>query len=669
MLLKSLRSLICCFFLLVDIHSAIAQQDFSDVSEYKRAPLFVRNSPFKLAKYLTENDSSDYQKALNIYTWLTHNIRYDVKLYEDIKPREYSIYKALRKRKGICGHYAGLLQLLCENAGVSCLKIDGYTRGASYQEGDVFVEADHTWNAFRADSIWYLVDATWGSGALTIKKQPIKSWWNKLRKRPNMTNKTRFYRKPTLEYFAADPELMLSHHLPVDMNWQLVRFPVRLEKFESLDWSGYTAELDPIWRYEVSEEEYQKTLDNYSWNSPIEYQRLQAMQSVLFNSRNTSLMASVSYLQGNSIANTSGDLEKRLNDLGQAKQWYGLAISQMKYHQKTMREVTQQRIKDVDIKLTQEMVSPIERFQRLNQKQYNTFVKQKAKLSAQFEVANKRRDQAILNQGIYPRQFNTPKPAPKLNWRVVTSHREKIEQMSQKILEVNDTLAKLEMKFQEDFAGLSKQLELLHFKLMPLDYQLDQMRKMIELHASESRILEPMQEFKENVIFVDSLQNVIWEKESDLSRYQTLLRQFYSQRLAYYSGIQQLIVSIYQLSAGEVCDDQLFNHLDSLKHDHFHELAKQEAFWADYLDLSINHSKSLEKKISLLKNRLALDLSYAEHYLNSRISGLKFKNYRSNYIANQLIVQAEKAKNLSDERIKQYKAEQRSQLIKQQKRP
>lgn len=666
--IKRAASLIYIFFVLCGLHVVSAQDQSVIHSEYKKAPFFVRKSPVKLANDLAGSDSSDYQKALNIYTWIIHNIKYDVKLYHDAKPEDYSIDHALRKKKGVCGHYAGIFQLLCEAAGVPCLKIDGYSRGASYQEGDVFVEADHTWNAFRADSTWYLVDATWGSGAIISKNQPIKAWWKKRLKKPFVSQKMRFSRRPTLHYFAISPDLLLSDHLPVDWYWQLVQFPVSLSSFESAGWSGYTNEMNHQTLQQISEGTYRKTLDQYAMSSPLQYLQQQATQSVFFNPINTSLIASSAYLQGTAASNTSGDLAEQLSDLEIANKQFRLSVSSMKDHQKTMRETTQQRIKAVDTKLTQELIVPIKQLKSLNHKQNRTCDKQKVKIPALMEVAEKRKAASVINQHKYPRMFPTLRFAPKQNGNAVTTHRQKIAKMNDQLQQTNDTLAKLELKFREDYAGLEVPQQLLKANMQPLVNQLSFMKMLIQNKASESMILEPAHQLKAHLQITDSLQTLIWHIDADLYRTQTLLRQFYHQRLVYYLGIQQLMISVYQLSWGEVCDDALYEHLDSLKVDHFGNVATQEAVWADYLAFQQSFLTDNEPLINSLRDQLPMDLDYAALYLSKRIGGLNFKQYRSHYLGKQLITESENAIVKVDQRMRQIKAEQKEQLRKQQKR-
>ena len=132
--MKFVIGLIVSFWFSLSLQAQTVFMDSLIISpEMKSAPLLVGKSAEKLAKYLTENDSTDTQKVLNIYTWITQNIKYDLRAFLKIKYKKSATgNQTLRKRKGLCYQYSDLFNMLCEYAGIASLRVDGYSRGQNY---------------------------------------------------------------------------------------------------------------------------------------------------------------------------------------------------------------------------------------------------------------------------------------------------------------------------------------------------------------------------------------------------------------------------------------------------------------------------------------------------------------------------------------------------------
>ena len=83
--------------------------------------------------------STDWETALNIHDWLTHNAYYDL---------DYLYYgpDIIARGKGVCDSYSKAFRLLCNAAGIPCERVIGST---------------HAWNAIQLGGKWYLVDVTW----------------------------------------------------------------------------------------------------------------------------------------------------------------------------------------------------------------------------------------------------------------------------------------------------------------------------------------------------------------------------------------------------------------------------------------------------------------------------------------------------------------------------
>jgi transglutaminase/protease-like cytokinesis protein 3 len=213
------------FFSLFIIQHCYAQ---SSVSNYLHPE--ATNSTQVLAQLLTENDTTDRQKVISIFNWITQNIAYNVKRYENnssyrytaideeeedsiapLKPLYERIATLVLKRKtAVCSGYANLFKSLCTHAGVRCEVITGLGKTSAGRLDKKFT-SNHRWNAVFFDTAWHLLDATWASGYINYK------------------NEFQRYYNPV--YFLADPAEFIKDHYPEDMRWTLLPQPPLLNEF------------------------------------------------------------------------------------------------------------------------------------------------------------------------------------------------------------------------------------------------------------------------------------------------------------------------------------------------------------------------------------------------------------------------------------------------------
>ncbi|NOS94709.1 MAG: hypothetical protein HOP30_22590, partial [Cyclobacteriaceae bacterium] len=135
-----------------------------------------------LALKLTTPLSTEHEKYRALFRWVCTNIRNDYGLYIKVKQirKRYltdslslavwnqklsqQIFRQLReKHSTICTGYAYLIRVLTQHAGLSCKMIDGYARTSQTNINGNGIP-NHSWNAVRLDSVWYMSDATWASG-------------------------------------------------------------------------------------------------------------------------------------------------------------------------------------------------------------------------------------------------------------------------------------------------------------------------------------------------------------------------------------------------------------------------------------------------------------------------------------------------------------------------
>lgn len=132
-----------------------------------------------LANALTAPFPSPTDKARAIFTWLHHNVEYDVyALYNNcVKPS--TPQSTLATGLAVCEGYAGLFAALATHAGLEVIVVGGHGKGTGYADpapGSAlppYNPSGHAWNAVRIDNgHWKLIDACWGAGAVNGGGQP-----------------------------------------------------------------------------------------------------------------------------------------------------------------------------------------------------------------------------------------------------------------------------------------------------------------------------------------------------------------------------------------------------------------------------------------------------------------------------------------------------------------
>lgn len=168
----------------------------------------------EIAAHITRGLKSAEDKTRAIYYWMAHNIRYDVEAMNSNEtynnPQEL-VDEVLKKRKGLCGHYAELFHAMSKSVGVESYVIPGYTLTYGH-----FANLSHAWNAVRINSRFYLIDATWAAGHFLNGK---------------------YRQKFTDEYFMIIPAEFIKSHIPFDPMWQFLDNPVTHEEVKKKDFS------------------------------------------------------------------------------------------------------------------------------------------------------------------------------------------------------------------------------------------------------------------------------------------------------------------------------------------------------------------------------------------------------------------------------------------------
>ncbi|KAL5119871.1 hypothetical protein ACEQ8H_002232 [Pleosporales sp. CAS-2024a] len=123
-----------------------------------------------LAHQLCSPFPSHTDKARAIFTWLHHNVDYDVHSFFNGTVSPTTPEKTMTSGLAVCEGYAGLFAALALKAGLQALVVSGDGKGFGHrplepgQPVPAF-SSNHAWNAVCIDNgEWKLVDPCWGAG-------------------------------------------------------------------------------------------------------------------------------------------------------------------------------------------------------------------------------------------------------------------------------------------------------------------------------------------------------------------------------------------------------------------------------------------------------------------------------------------------------------------------
>ncbi|GAB7345622.1 hypothetical protein MBLNU457_3919t1 [Dothideomycetes sp. NU457] len=155
--------------------SCLRCRDFSAVDAH--AARFPRQSiPSTDLGWLAHNLCSPFpsltDKARVLFTWLHHNIDYNVRDFfaRNLKPSTPA--STISTGLAVCEGYAGLFAALAAKAGLEAIVVGGHGKGYGFSEiapGAPVppLESNHAWSAVRIDGgVWKLIDTCWGAGHL-----------------------------------------------------------------------------------------------------------------------------------------------------------------------------------------------------------------------------------------------------------------------------------------------------------------------------------------------------------------------------------------------------------------------------------------------------------------------------------------------------------------------
>ncbi|KAF9109299.1 hypothetical protein BGX27_007770 [Mortierella sp. AM989] len=191
--------------------------DFSREDAHARAcPSSETSSIERLSHYLTSPCTGDQVSQLRtIYTWITHNIAYDVPAFLAGRYGDQSAEAVLRNRVGVCEGYANLFVALAQPAGLNVEKVIGLARGVDIQVGDERLGSSHAWNSVTVNGEHLLIDATWGAGVCDLSTRSFRKLFRPF-------------------FFLLRPNKLIYTHWPENPKQQYLNPPVDEKVFRGL---------------------------------------------------------------------------------------------------------------------------------------------------------------------------------------------------------------------------------------------------------------------------------------------------------------------------------------------------------------------------------------------------------------------------------------------------
>lgn len=110
-----------------------------------------------VAKDITTDNMSDFDKVLTIHDWIINKTKYDTRIYssEEVPWSSYRSEGVFKYGVAVCDGYSKAFQELAELAGLTVNRVTGTAVNNSG------ITETHSWNQVKVDGKWYNIDVTW----------------------------------------------------------------------------------------------------------------------------------------------------------------------------------------------------------------------------------------------------------------------------------------------------------------------------------------------------------------------------------------------------------------------------------------------------------------------------------------------------------------------------
>ena len=425
-------SFICFFIFLFSNLSAQNQISVIELNA-RNTPLSLKNDLIGLTEYLSKPCANDIEKVRSIYVWIAEHIDFDLKSFEKNSRNFYSAQKILINGKADSRGFSQLFQAMCEQAGITCRTIEGYSKAFPYVQGDVFIRTEHDWNAIFINNKWSFIDLTCGSGNLFYEDREFLKFASSIFGFIYIKDKLVFKKKLNDECFLIEPKKFVFSHLPANPMWQLIDCPISVNSFEKKPFE-IVADMDKA-----------GIISCYSFNDSIAiYEHLNEPQkslktaedALLFNQRNKKNLADATMYYANLMFDVEhtemnkNQKDENISFYQKAKNLYSQFKEQINIKYKAAFE-RNKSMNDLCNKENEEYVAKNTRLISKNKKIIQRNSKEKKKL---FEENKNLADQnhQLKNESIEnvkkTRKINTPEEVKVIetNFQIIKENKEKI---------------------------------------------------------------------------------------------------------------------------------------------------------------------------------------------------------------------------------------------------
>ncbi len=249
---------VCALLLITGSVNAQWTTNYTTIDSIALAiPALSAKNTSGIVKYINSHFTKDDEKIRAAFIWTASTLKYDVPNINKQNPGETAqdkIKKALANHKGVCEHYALLLDDICNQLGITSFIIQGYTR--KYGRASLLA---HAWCCAQVNGSWWLYDPTWAAGYV---------------------QNGQFIPRINEAFYKVSPQTMIATHMPFDKMWQLLPYPITNKEF--IDSVAITDNKRPIFYFEDSIK---------NWRQQTEEKRLIAVaRRIEENGANTPLV-------------------------------------------------------------------------------------------------------------------------------------------------------------------------------------------------------------------------------------------------------------------------------------------------------------------------------------------------------------------------------------------
>lgn len=144
------------------------EKDKSTSEALKRTPSIQSESSavLSIAKQVTANCTTDYQRILALHDWVCEYLSYDMDSLRSDQIPPYYAEEVIKSKNAVCLGFATLYAALCRSINIPCNVVSGYALGIGADTAwtdttTATEEQNHAWNEVYVDNRWIIVDTTW----------------------------------------------------------------------------------------------------------------------------------------------------------------------------------------------------------------------------------------------------------------------------------------------------------------------------------------------------------------------------------------------------------------------------------------------------------------------------------------------------------------------------